>query len=125
MPEPLRTLMTATLLEVFGERDPDRRTAAIRRTFSEDVVLVDAEETVTGHEALHAKVQRLLDQAPGYVFTPAGPLHEVAELGHQAWNFGPPDGSPAVSGIDIGVAQDGRLARLYTILLPAPDGRNP
>ena len=116
MPQPVESLMRATLLEVFGERDAERRLAAIRRTYAEDVVFSDREEVITGHAALDAKAQKLLDDAPGFVFSPVGPAHVAQDLGHQAWAFGPPGQDPVVSGMDIALVRDGRIVSLYTIL---------
>ena len=41
-------LMRATLFEVFGERDAERRTAAIERTYASDVHFSDPDDAVTG-----------------------------------------------------------------------------
>jgi hypothetical protein len=110
-------LMHANLLEVFGERDPVRRKAAIGRTYAPDVVFSDPEGTVTGHDALDAKAQGLLDSSPGFVFTPGGSAHVVDDLGHLAWEFGPAGGPPVVRGADIALVRDGLIVRLYTLLL--------
>jgi hypothetical protein len=109
-------LMHANLLEVFGERDRERRLAAIDRTYTEDVVLHDPEGVVTGRTALDAKVAGLLDGAPGFVFRPAGPLRECDDLGLLAWEFGPDGEPPVVTGIDIALVSDGRIASVHTIL---------
>lgn len=113
---PLDTLLHANLIEVFGERDPGKRRAAIARTYTPDVEFLDPEEVVVGHEALDAKAQRLLDGAPGFVFTPAGPAYENHDLGYLAWHFGPEGAPPVVSGLDICFVVDGRIAKVYTIL---------
>lgn len=120
MADPMNTvadLMRANLLEVFNERDAGRRRAAITRTYASDVRFADPEETVTGHDALDAKAQRLLDEAPGFVFSPAGPPLVNHDLGHLGWNFGPEGQPPVVRGVDIALVEDGRIARLYTLLL--------
>ena len=109
-------LMHANLLEVFGERDRERRLASIARTYTEDVVLHDPEGVVTGRTALDAKVAGLLDGAPGFVFRPSGPLRECDDLGLLAWEFGPDGEPPVVRGIDIALVSDGRIASLHTIL---------
>jgi hypothetical protein len=111
MSEPLESLMHANLFEVFGERDPDRRRAAIERTYAPDVEFLD-----TGHEALHAKAQRLLDEAPGFVFSPAGPVYENHGMGYLAWHFGPEGAPPVVSGMDICFIEGDRIAKVYTLL---------
>jgi len=114
----LRDLMHANLLEVFGERDRERRRAAIARTYAEDVLFYDPEGVVMGHEALDEKVQSLLDGAPGFVFRPAGPLRESHDLGLLGWEFGPEGQAPVVTGLDIGLVRDARLVSVHTILTP-------
>ena len=113
----IEELMRATLFEVFGERDAARRRAAVERTYAADVRFSDAEGVVIGHDALDAKAQRILDGAPGFVFSPAGPVHVNQDLGQLAWNFGPPGQPPVVRGMDIALVEDGLIARIYTLLL--------
>jgi hypothetical protein len=110
-------LMHANLLEVFGERDPQRRRAAIDRIYTPDVRFSDPEEVVVGRDAIHAKAQKLLDDAPGFVFAPEGSLHVVQDLGYQAWGFGPEGAEPVVRGVDVALVRDGLIASLYTLLL--------
>lgn len=110
-------LMNANLLEVFGERDVDRRREAIARTYSPDVRFVDPDEIVVGHDALDAKAQRILDGAAGFVFSPAGPVYVNHDLGYLAWNFGPEGEPPAVRGVDIALVQGGLIGSIYTLLL--------
>lgn len=109
-------LMESNLLEVFNERDPERRRAAIARTYAPEVRFVDPDEVVTGHDALHAKAGRLLDEAPGFVFSAAGPLLVNHDLGHLAWAFGPPGQPPVVTGLDIALVESGLIRTVYTLL---------
>ncbi len=113
-------LMHANLLEVFNERDPDRRRAAIARTYTDDVAFHDAEGVITGPSAMNDKVQHLLDDAPGFVFRPEGPLREVDDLGMQAWGFGPEGQPPVVAGIDVALVHDGRITSVHTVLTSTP-----
>ncbi|NHC16286.1 nuclear transport factor 2 family protein [Motilibacter deserti] len=110
-------LMRANLLEVFNERDPERRRAAIARTYAPDVQFLDPDDTVTGHAALDAKAQKILDGAPSFVFTPAGAAYENNDLGYLAWSLGPEGGDPVVRGVDIAFVEDGLISRIYTLLL--------
>ena len=112
--------MRTQLLEVFNQRDPQQRRAVIERLYDPAVVFSDPEETVTGVDALDAKAQGLLDQAPGFVFALDGPVLVSADLGHASWRFGPKDGKPVVRGIDMALVKDGRIVRLYTVLQPGP-----
>ena len=109
-------LMHANLLEVFGERDPERRAAAIARVYTPDVVFLDPEEVVIGPDALDAKAQSILDGAPGFVFTPSGEVLENNDLAYLAWGFGPEGQPPVVTGMDICLIVDDRIAKVYTFL---------
>lgn len=116
MPD-IRDLMRDNLLGVFNQRDATARLTAIERLHAPDVVFVDAEGTVTGHEALHEKAESILGLAPDhFVFTPTGPIHAAGDLGLLTWGFGPPNGAPAVTGTDVALFADGRIVRLYTLL---------
>ncbi|NAZ86068.1 nuclear transport factor 2 family protein [Kineococcus sp. T90] len=108
--------MHANLLEVFAERDPARRRAAVERLYSPDVTFADPEETVVGHRALDEKAQRLLDASPGFAFSPDGPVRVVQDLGLLAWRFGPEGGEPVVRGTDIALVREGRITAVYTVL---------
>jgi hypothetical protein len=111
-------LMQANLLQVFGERDGERRRAAIARIHQPDVVFHESDAQAVGHEALHARVQAILDGAPPeFVFSPAGPVRVSDDLGHLPWNFGPEGAPPAVRGVDIALVRGGLIAHLYTLLL--------
>jgi hypothetical protein len=81
------------------------------------VTFSDPEESVTGHRALDAKAQQILDGAPDFVFTPDGPVRVNQDLGYLGWNLGPAGQAPVVRGLDIALVRDGLIARLYTLLL--------
>lgn len=110
-------LMNANLLEVFAERDAVRRRAAIERIYTVGVMFSDPDEVVVGHDALNAKAQRILDEAPGFEFRAGGSVLVNHELGHLAWNFGPVGAAPVVRGIDIALTKDGLITSIYTLLL--------
>ena len=57
-------LLHMNLHEVFSERDPEKRRAAIERTYAEDVRFIDPEDEVVGREALNHRAQKILDDAP-------------------------------------------------------------
>jgi len=101
---------------VFSERDPEKRRAAIERTYTEDVRFIDPEAEVVGREALNDRAQKILDDAPAdFVLEADGPAYVSADTAAQAWRFGPP-GSPAVRGIDILTVSDGLVSVLRTLV---------
>ena len=112
----IRELLLLNLFAVFGERDRSRRWEAITRNYTQDVIWSDPDATTQGHEALDERAQQLLDSTPDFVFTAAGPVHVLRDLGHLAFNLGVPEQPPAVSGYDVALVQDGRIAVLYTLL---------
>jgi len=57
----LADLMEENLLEALGERDSERRRFAIGRLYTEEWTFFDPEEQIiVGHDALNAKVDRIL-----------------------------------------------------------------
>ena len=114
--ERVRELMLANLFAVFNERDPDRRSKVIAANYTDDVVWTDPDGTSEGRQALGERAQTLLDRMPDFVFSAGGPVHVSHDLGLLAFNMGLPEQAPAVSGIDVAVVRDGRIAALHTIL---------
>ena len=69
-----KELLHSNLHEVFSERDPERRWAAIERTYTEDVRFVEPEGEFVGWQALSDQAQKLLDGAlAGFVHEEDGP----------------------------------------------------
>jgi len=117
-----RALLYANLHEVFSERDPDARRAAIERTYAEDVKFIDPEGEVVGRQALNNRAQELLDGAPAdYVLEEDGPRYVGTDTAALAWRLGPPS-SPVARGIDILTVGDGRVIVLRTLLVSEADG---
>jgi hypothetical protein len=113
----IEQLMHANLLDVFNERDGERRRAAIAGTYAPQVRFADPDEVTVGHDALDAKAQKILDDSPGFVFSPGGPIRVNHDLGYLDWNFGPEGQPPVVRGVDIALVADGLITNVYTLLL--------
>jgi SnoaL-like domain len=115
-PARIRELMLANLFAVFNERDPRCRLDVIARNYTEDVIWSDPDGTIQGHEAMNEQAQKLLDRMPDVVFSAAGPVHVSRDLGLLSFNLGVPKQPPAVSGVDVALVRDGRIAVLHTLL---------
>jgi hypothetical protein len=98
MPDTLGPLMERNLSDVFGQRDPARRAAAIAELYTADCTFFEAEEQVNGREALNAKVESIFKDAPGFVFRAGGPAQVNHDLGCLRWQFGPAGAPPVVTG---------------------------
>ena len=116
-----KELLYSNLHEVFSERDPERRRAAIDRTYTEDVTFIDPEREVAGRQAVSDRAQKLLDDAPAdFSLEEDGPRYVGPGTAALAWRFGPP-GSPVARGIDILTIRDGRVSVLLTLLATGAD----
>ena len=116
MSDTLGFLMEKNLLDVFGQRDSTRRAAAIAELYTPDCMFFEAEEQVTGREALNTKIGSILKDAPGFIFRAAGPAQINHDLGRLRWEFGPAGAPPVVTGTDIAVFEHGKIGALYTFL---------
>src|SRR5690242_3619052 len=101
MNELIHRLMTSNLLEVFNERDPQRRREAIARTYQPDVRWTDNDGVCVGHADLDAKAGKLQSTLGPLQFVTAGPVHQTTGFGFLAWHLVTDDGSPQVSGFDV------------------------
>ena len=120
MPE-ANELLHSNLHEVFSEQDPERRQAAIARTYTEDVRFIDPEGEFVGRQALSDQAQKLLDGVPaGYVFEEDGPRYVGSDTAALAWRFGPP-GSPLARGIDFLTIRDRLVSVVCTLIAPETD----
>ena len=113
-------LMQANAARVFSERDPTRRMTAIREFYAPDAVLTDPEGVFNGAAAISGAVTDLLSKLPPtFVFTPVGPAIGHHGVGRLLWKAGPPNGTSAVTGMDVAHFKDGRIQALYVFLDPA------
>ncbi len=112
----VQQLMTRSLLDVFNERDPERRVAVISAVYSPDIIFYEPEEAIEGPAALDRKVQQMLDGAPGWVFRPAGEVSANHNLGRLTWHFGPDGEPPVVTGTDVAIIDNGRIRSLYVFI---------
>jgi hypothetical protein len=111
-----RDLLHSNLHDVFSERDPERRWAAIGRTYTEDVRFIDPNGEFAGWQALSDQAQKLLDGLlAGYIFEEDGPAYAGSDTAALAWRFGPP-GKPIARGIDILTIRDGRVSAVRTLI---------
>ena len=116
-----KELLYSNLHEVFAERNPNDRRAAIERTYAEDVKFIDPEGEVVGWQALNNRAQKLLDGATAdFVFEEDSPRYVSGDTAALDWRFGPP-GSPVARGIDILTVRDGRVIVLRTLLASEAD----
>ena len=110
-------LLQANLVRVFGERDAEKRKAAIRDLYAPDAVLYEPDDIATGHDAIAQAVTALLASLPAsFVFTAIGPAVGHHGLARLRWSAGPPGGPVAVTGMDV-VRVEGHLIQSLHVFL--------
>ena len=116
----LGQLMERNVLEVFGERDFGRRKSVIDELYTENCTFFETDDQIVGRDALNAKVEQILKEAPGFAFRLAGPAEVNHDVGRARWHFGPNGAAPVVIGMDVAVFKHGRICSLYAFLDKAP-----
>ena len=111
-------LLRRNLQDVFGEADPDRRSAAIADIYTDDAVVYLPDAAVTGHENINTVAGEIRAGHPTFVYTDRGTAQVVQNGGVLAWGSGP-KGQPAeYTGLDFIETRDGKIAALYVFLNP-------
>ncbi|WP_338690050.1 nuclear transport factor 2 family protein [Bradyrhizobium sp. 26S5] len=122
MSDTLGPLMERNLHEVFGQPDSARRAVAIAEIYAANCTFFEAGERIVGRDALNAKIERILQDAPGFVFGATGSAEVNHDLGRLRWQLGPAGAPPLVTGMDVAIFEYGRIRALYTFLdKPASD----
>ena len=118
MLDSIENLLVRNLHEVFGERDPVRRTTAIETIFDRDCLFSDPNGRHVGHRGVEDAVVALQAQFPDHVFSQIGGVDALTDSGRLAWAFGPPHEPRRITGLDVVVVNEGRISALYTFLDP-------
>jgi hypothetical protein len=116
MSNTLGSLIERNLLEVFGQRDSARGTAAIAELYTEECTFFEAEEQVNAREALNAKVGSILEGCSRFRVSRRGACAGQS----RSWPFAVAvrtcRSPPLVTGTDIAVFEHERIRALYTFL---------
>ena len=116
MSDTLADLMFRNLSEVFGERDSERRMAAIKSLYSEDAV--SSKRSSGSRDArLSDAVAALQASFPAeFEFSAVAPPARNHDVGRLIWRLGPAGSPPVVSGMDVAQFKDGRIHSLYVFV---------
>ena len=112
----LAHLMLRNLSEVFGERDSERRMAAIKNLSSEAPLFSKRNSGSRGarQSATPCSAQRLLPAE--FEFSAVVPPARNHDVGRLFWQLGPAGSPPVVNGMDVAQFKDGRIHSLYVFL---------
>jgi hypothetical protein len=113
-----------TYLTAWNKTDPDSRDKLIQQVWATDGQLVDPPLAASGHSEISDMAAALQAQFPGHQFRRASEVDEHHGHFRFAWQLVAPDGSVAISGIDVGALdENGRIAQITGFFgdLPARD----
>jgi hypothetical protein len=106
----ISTLLIRNLEDVFGEKDPVRRRAAI---FTEDCVFYEPRGTCHGRDEIHRIAGAIKATHPDFRYQPIFPPEELGNGGRVQWVSGRPGEAPEYAGTDFIIARNGRIAAVY------------
>jgi hypothetical protein len=118
------TTTVDTYLSAYGEPDAARRAELISQVWAADGRLVDPPLAAEGHDAISDMAATLQQQFTDHRFRRVSGIDEHHDQFRFAWELVGPDGTVAVSGMDVGeLGEDGRLRRITGFFgeLPARD----
>lgn len=108
-------------LDAYGESDATRRDELIRRVWATDAALVDPPIDGTGHAGISEVAATVQSHYPGHTFRRSSGVDEHHGFARFEWDLVAPDGTVALSGLDIAeVGADGYLRRIVGFLGPIP-----
>jgi hypothetical protein len=118
------TTTVDTYLSAYGEPDAARRAELIGRAWAADGRLVDPPLAAEGHAGISDMAAAVQEQFADHRFRRVSAIDGHHDQFRFAWELVGPDGTVAVSGLDVGeLAGDGRLRRITGFFgdLPARD----
>lgn len=96
-------------LEGYAEPDPERRRRLLAESWAEEGELLDPPLEATGIDSIAGLVDSVLTHFPNHRFRRTSAVDEHHDRARYAWDLVAPDGTVAVSGLDVVQVRDGRL----------------
>lgn len=113
--------LVARYIDVWNQKDPAARRAAVGALWADDGRYVDPLADVAGHDGIDAVIAAVQAQFPGFVFRLGRPVDAHHRLARFTWELGPQDGEAVVVGFDVAVlADDGRIQDVHGFLDKVP-----
>jgi SnoaL-like domain len=108
------TMLVEQYIAAWNERDARKRRSLIDQIFTEKSTYTDPNDSVVGRDAIERLVVALQAKFPEFRFTISGPINAHHQQVLFAWKLGSPGAaSPAATGVDMALLEDGRISQLH------------
>ncbi|GAA0273112.1 nuclear transport factor 2 family protein [Streptomyces polychromogenes] len=104
--------LVANYIAIWNESDDRLRQALIEEVFTPDARYTDPNIAARGTSAIAGYLAGAQRSFKGMHFT-SGTVLAHHDAVHFSWQVGPAGGAPVVSGFDVAILEDGRIAQLY------------
>ena len=115
-------LLEDSLLVIWNDRNAERRLQAMQNVYATDIHFYESDHgpAIVGYQQINDVISNLQAQWPTEfqfeITRPASANHQVQ---HVAWNLGIPGQTPAATGMDVAIIEDGKIKSLH-LFLDAP-----
>jgi hypothetical protein len=111
-----------TYLAAYGEPDATARLAQVEQAFTAEGRLVDPPLDGAGRQGISDMMAAVQGVYPAHTFRRVSGIDEHHGFLRFAWELSSPDGTVALTGLDVGeVDEDGRLVAVVGFLGPLPE----
>ena len=111
-----------TYLAAYSEADETTRSALVEQAFAADGELIDPPIDGRGHQGVSDMMAAVQGHYADHTFKRVSGVDEHHGYARYAWELLAPDGTTALTGLDIAeVGEDGRLVRVVGFLGPLPE----
>jgi len=118
---PTLTDLPERYIELWNERDEDRRARLVSELWAEDARYCDPLVVVDGHAEIAATIGAVQAQFPELGFRLSGPADAHHNQVRFAWELGPAGAAAPIAGFDVAVVgEDGRIATVLGFLDRVP-----
>ena len=110
-----------TYLDAYGEPDVDRRAKLVDEVWAEDGALIDPPLDATGRAGISDMAGAVQASYAGHTFRRTSGIDHHHGFARYEWELVSPDGTTALSGLDLAeIGDDGLIRRVVGFLGPIP-----
>jgi hypothetical protein len=110
-----------TYLDAYSEPDVDRRTKLVDEVWAEDGRLIDPPLDGSGRAGISEMAAAVQQHYAGHTFRRTSGIDEHHSFARYEWELVAPDGTTALTGLDVAeIGDDGLIRRVVGFLGPIP-----